>query len=225
MCNGHSIRLTTLSSGYGSAGWEECKPVGKLQQFVQQGSKRYVLDAKGQWRCPPGEAFAAKYGLTYRVRASDQINWAAQDNWLYLEDYYQDLEKLVVPEADLQTLLQLVDKSPGLLLSDLLAAAFPMSSDRINVAIANYALHVDLNTYRLAEPLRTPVWRSREMALSHRHHRERTIDIGIEAHPVIIEQGSRVMWDGKPWRIAVGQTELTLICEEGGSPFTLSVSL
>jgi hypothetical protein len=28
------------------------------------------------------------------VRASDQINWAAQDNWLYLDDYYQDLEKL-----------------------------------------------------------------------------------------------------------------------------------
>ncbi len=83
-----------------SAGWEECKPVEKLLQFAQQGSKRYVLDEKGQWRCPPGEAFAATYGLTYRVRASDQINWAVQDNWLYLEDYYQSLEKLVVPEAD-----------------------------------------------------------------------------------------------------------------------------
>jgi putative transposase len=58
---------------YDSAGWEECKPIEKLLQFAQQGSKRYVLDAKGPWRCPPGEAFAATYGLTYRVRASDQI--------------------------------------------------------------------------------------------------------------------------------------------------------
>lgn len=57
-----------------SAGWEECKPIEKLLQFAQQGSKRNVLDAKGQWRCPPGEAFAATYGLTYRVRASEQIN-------------------------------------------------------------------------------------------------------------------------------------------------------
>jgi putative transposase len=209
---------------YGSAGWEECKPVEKLQQFVQQGSKRYVLDQSGQWRCPPGEAFAAKHGLTYRVRASDQINWAAQDNWLYLEDYYQDLEKLVVSEADLQRLFQLIDESPGLLLSDLRTAAFPMNSDQINIAIANYALYVDLNVYRLAEPLRAPVWRSREIARVYHHQSERPIDIGIDAHPVIIGQGSRVMWDGKPWRIAVGQTELTLTCEEGGSPFPLSRS-
>jgi putative transposase len=79
---------------YESAGWEECKPVEKLIQFARQHSKRYVLDEQGQWRCPPGEAVAARYGLTYRVRASDQINWAAQDNWLYLDDYYQDLEHL-----------------------------------------------------------------------------------------------------------------------------------
>src|SRR3989440_10148752 len=51
---------------YRECGWVECKPLEKLQQFAQQGSKRYVLDEKGQWRCPPGEAFAAKHGLTYQ---------------------------------------------------------------------------------------------------------------------------------------------------------------
>ncbi len=183
-----------------------------------------MLDAKGQWRCPPGEAFAATYGLTYRVRASDQINWAAQDNWLYLEDYYQKLEKLVVPEADLETLFQLVDEHPGILLSDLRTAASPISSDRINIAIASYALYVDLGAHRLTEPLRTPVWRSREMARVHRYPGVGAVDLGIDAHPVVVEQGSRVMWDGRPWRIAVGQTELTLVCEEGGSPFPLSRS-
>src|SRR5713226_8970330 len=104
---------------YKSAGWEECKPVEKLIQFAQQHSKRYVLDEQGQWRCPPGEIFAAKYGLTYRVRASDQINWASQDNWLYLEDYYQDLEKLAISEADLAILQQIVSEHPGLTLADL----------------------------------------------------------------------------------------------------------
>src|SRR3989440_7636956 len=137
---------------YHEAGYEECKPVEKLIQLARTQPKRYVLDESGQWRCPPGEAFAAKYGLTYRVRSSDQINWAAQDNWLYLEDYYNDLDKLVLSEADLQRLFQLIDESPGLLLSDLRTAAFPMSSDQINIAIANYALYVDLNVYRLAEP-------------------------------------------------------------------------
>jgi putative transposase len=207
-----------------SAGWEECKPVEKLMQFAHQGSKRYVLDEKGQWRCPPGEAFAAQYGLTYRVRASDQINWAAQDNWLYLEDYYQSLEKLVVPEAELETLLQLVEDYPGIPLSELRTAASPISSDRINIAIASYALYVDLGAHRLTEPSCTPVWRSREMARVHRHQGEGAVDRGLDAHPVVIEQGSRVLWDGKPWRIAVGQTELTLICEEGGAPFPLARS-
>src|SRR5216683_4167379 len=149
-----------------SAGWEECKPVEKLLQFAQQGSKRYVLDEKGTWRCLPGEAFAAKHGLTYRVRASDQINWAAQDNWLYLDDYYQDLEKLAVPETDLDLLWQIVDEHPGLSLADLRAAAREVSSDRINIAIAQHALYVDLAAHRLAEPWRTPVWRSRHMALA-----------------------------------------------------------
>ncbi len=206
---------------YDSAGWEECKPVEKLRQFAEQGSQRYVLDQSGQWHCPPGEVFAAKYGLTYRVRASDQINWATQDNWLYLEDYYQDLEKLVVPEADLERLFQLVDKEPGISLSDLRVAASPISSDQINIAIASYALYVDLGSHRLTEPSRTPVWRERSVALSHRHRMDGAIERGLDAHPVVIEQGSRVMWDGKPWRIAVGQTELTLVSDEGGVPFPL----
>src|SRR5947209_14428015 len=160
-----------------SAGWEECKPVEKLMQFAQQGSKRYVLDEKGQWRCPPGEAFAAKYGLTYRVRASDQINWAAQDNWLYLEDYYQELDKLAVPDAELAGLYQIVDEHPGITLADLRAIASPICSDQINIAIASYALYVDLGAHRLTEPSRTPLWRSREMARVHRHHGEEAVNL------------------------------------------------
>jgi len=87
-----------------SAGYEECKPVEKLIQLAQTHPNRYLLDEHGRWRCPPGEAFAANYGLTYRVRASDQINWAAQENWLYLEDYYHDLDTLLIPNTDLTTL-------------------------------------------------------------------------------------------------------------------------
>jgi putative transposase len=149
-----------------SAGYEECKPVEELTRLAQTQPNRYRQDDQGTWRCLPGEAFAAKHGLTYRVRASDQINWAAQDNWLYLDDYYQDLEKLAVPETDLDLLWQIVDEHPGLSLADLRAAAREVSSDRINIAIAQHALYVDLAAHRLAEPWRTPVWRSRHMALA-----------------------------------------------------------
>src|SRR5229473_4676607 len=146
------------------AGWEECKPVEELLRQAKSRPNRYVLDEQGNWRCPPGEAFAARYGLTYRVRSSDQINWATQDNWLYLEDYYQDLEKLTVSDADLETLWQIVNKHPGMSLADLRIAASVVSSDRINIAIAKHALYVDLATYRLSEPWRAPVFRNRHLA-------------------------------------------------------------
>src|SRR6266851_7651987 len=167
---------------YDSAGWEECKPIEKLLQFAQQGSKRYVLDEKGQWRCPPGEAFAATYGLTYRVRASDQINWAAQENWLYLDDYYQDLEQLAISETELSTLSQIVDAHPGITLADLRAAASPIRSEHINIAIARHALYVDLKAHRLTEPEHTPLFRNRKAALAHRSPNTRGDDLGIAAH-------------------------------------------
>src|SRR5260370_33276591 len=80
------------------AGWVECKPAQELVKQAEARPNRYVLDERGSWRCPPGQAYSAKYGLTYRVWASDQANWAAQDNALYLEVYYQDPERLVVPD-------------------------------------------------------------------------------------------------------------------------------
>ncbi len=88
--------------GSGECGWIECKPTQELVKQAEKRPSRYVLDESGTWRCPPGETFAATYGLTYRVWTSDQINWAAQENWLYLEDYYSDLERLVAPEAALE---------------------------------------------------------------------------------------------------------------------------
>lgn len=150
-----------------SAGWVECKPTQELVKQAETRPNRYRLDEQGTWRCPPGEAFAAKYGLRYEVWASDQVNWAAQDNALYLEDYYQDLERLSIPEAALALLHRLVDEHPGIFLSDLRAAAPQVPGDLVHIAIAKHALYVDLATYRLSEPWHTPVFRHRQAAQAH----------------------------------------------------------
>ena len=179
------------------AGWEECKPVEELLRQAKSRPNRYVLDEQGNWRCPPGEAFAARYGLTYRVRSSDQINWATQDNWLYLEDYYQDLEKLTVSDADLETLWQIVNKHPGMSLADLRIAASVVSSDRINIAIAKHALYVDLAIYRLSEPWRAPVFASRHLARAYAKP-EVEVDLSIAppaptSHPSITLEGRALL--------------------------------
>src|SRR5713101_1093664 len=92
---------------YQACGWIECKPAQELSRLVEKQPHRYKLDEQGVWRCPPGEAFAAKYGLSYQVWSSDQINWAAQENALFLEDYYQDLDRLTVEDQILAILIRL----------------------------------------------------------------------------------------------------------------------
>src|SRR5712691_12431283 len=94
--------------GYQECGWIECKPAQELLKQAERRPNRYVLE-NARWRCTPGEPFDATYGLTYRVWSSDEINWAAQENWLYLEDYYQDLERLSAPASALAILTRLVD--------------------------------------------------------------------------------------------------------------------
>ncbi len=145
--------------GREECGWIECKPTDELLRLEKTRPNRFVRDEQGVWRCPPGETFAATYGLTYRVWSSDQINWMAQDNALYLEDYYQHLEQLSVPEQTLAVLCQLVDAQPAIMLADLREAAEGIPADLINIAIARHDLHVDLGRYRLSEPAQTPVFR------------------------------------------------------------------
>ncbi len=150
--------------GHRECGWIECKPTAELLKQAETRPNRYALDEQGNWRCPPGETFAAQYGLTYRVWSSDQINWAAQDNALYLEDYYQDLERLHIPKETLEILYRFVDEYPGIMLAQLrdVAMVEGISADLINIAIAKHDLYIDLASYRLSEPQRAPVFRQKE---------------------------------------------------------------
>src|SRR5216684_1239273 len=150
--------------GQQECGWIECKPAEELLKQEKTRPNRFVRDEHGIWHCPPGETFAATYGLTYRVWSSDQINWVAQDNAIYLEDYYQNGEQLHVPEQTLAVLFQLVDGQPGITLADLREAAGDISADLINIAIARHDLCVDLGRYRLSEPAHTPVFRQEDWA-------------------------------------------------------------
>jgi putative transposase len=210
----HTADYFVLS--YHSAGWQECKPVEELIRLAEKQPNRYVLDAQGMWRCPPGQVFAQRLGLTYHVRASDQINWAAQENWLALEDYYQDLERLTVPEDALSTLTHIVEESPGITLADLHRATPRIPTDWINIAIAKRLLYVDMLSHRLTERERTPVYRDELRARAFTYRTPTSPDLDTLAHPVALEQGQKVSWDGRMWSIAnLGETEITLISSQG----------
>src|SRR6266849_658019 len=69
------------------AAWEEWKPLEKLIELAESMPKRYQRDEQGQCHCPPGERYAARYGLTYRVRSSSELNPIYLRNLIFLEDY------------------------------------------------------------------------------------------------------------------------------------------
>jgi putative transposase len=227
----HKIRRTPLHTPdffvfrYNSAGWEECKATKELVRLAQEKPNRIRLDEHGKWRCPPGEEFAERLGFTYTVRASAEINWVAQDNWLYLEQYYQDLGMLIVPEDALEKLYQLVDETPGISLTDLCLAANGVSADQVNIAIAKHFLYVDLLSYRLTDRNRisVPVFRDRRMAYASTYRGRASADLD-DVHIVTLAKGSTVSWDGRELRIAfVGETEVTLV-DSDGNPFPLVLS-
>ncbi len=207
---------------YHAAGWQECKPVEELIRLKDKQPHRYVLDEQGRWRCPPGEAAASRLGLTYQIRASDQINWVIQENWLTLEDYYQDLDRLAVPEEALSTLVALVETSPGITLAELHREAPHLPVDWINIAIAKHLLYVDLLAFRLTERERTPVYRDEPTARAFVYRRHSAQEFDPLAHPVVLVQGEFLSWDGRSWSIAnIGETEITLLSEHA-IPFSLA---
>src|ERR1700720_3611230 len=70
-----------------TAGWEECKTEEELEKLSEKNPNRYCRGEDGEWRCPPGEAYADQFNLYYRVRSSKTINWIFQRNVQFLEDY------------------------------------------------------------------------------------------------------------------------------------------
>jgi hypothetical protein len=60
------------------AGWIECKTEEDLIRLAEGQPTRYERGEGGRWRCPPGEEYAALYGLNYRLKSSAEIDWRFQ---------------------------------------------------------------------------------------------------------------------------------------------------
>lgn len=139
------------------AGWEECKTEEELRRLEERSPHRYAATEDGRWRCPPGERYAAQWGLYYRLRSSAEINWTYQRNVLFLEDYLRGPAPSVA--AHLQDRLRaLIALQPGITLAELLAHAAPGTADDIYLLIITNALFVNLAESPLAEPERVAVF-------------------------------------------------------------------
>lgn len=69
------------------AGWEEWKTEDELGLLAYKQPARYQKDETGRWRCPPGETYAAGFGLYYRLRSNAEVNWTLFSNLEFLHEY------------------------------------------------------------------------------------------------------------------------------------------
>ncbi|MEB2363143.1 MAG: DDE-type integrase/transposase/recombinase [Bryobacterales bacterium] len=153
------------------AGWEECKTQDELVHLSRQNENRYCSDDGTNWRCPPGESYAASQGLYYRVRSSRNIDWIFQRNVQFMEDYFRSERK--VPAAVRDVITAHVNASPGLSLDQLLCStAHTASADDIFLLIAVGGLYVDFRRAPFTEPLQVAVF------VDHRTPAPATIESG-----------------------------------------------
>ncbi len=195
------------------AGWEEWKPEEKLIELAESMPNRYQRDEQGRWRCPPGESYAAQYGLNYSVRSSAELNPIYVRNLNFLEDYLRDPD-LQVDKAALKLMRELFAEEPVMTLKALLEH---VEAEHIYSALLLKHFYVDLNAAPLADSEYVHIFRDEQSAkgyiiMSESPYRppgppSEVIEIGI---------GQGVVWDGRPWTIYNhGDTSVTLRSERG----------
>lgn len=200
------------------AGWIECKTEEQLKKLEQKNHNRIYRDAEGNWHCPPGEEYAAQFGLSYTVCCDKKFNWTLQRNFLFLEDYYR-AESLEIEESAKNRLIEAVTEQAGIILAELLEAQSGFNADDIYLAIANKDIYVDLETDLLAEPQRTQVFCDRDTAKAYELVNNETVESSQTDLPVVdLVTGSLILWDGKGQKILhAGVTEITLVDENNRS--------
>src|SRR5712692_1833131 len=163
-----------------SIGWEEWKMDAGLGRLSQTMPHRYCRDAVGHWRCPPGERFAAQFGLLYRLRCSSEIDWVLQRNLRFLNDYL--IKPLSVDQHTAETVLAHVKQRPGVQLAALLDTLGEAQADDIYTLLVSGRIYVDLHAAALAEPQHVQLFADQETASAYMMvGNARTIAGGIAA--------------------------------------------
>jgi putative transposase len=168
-----------------SAGWQEWKPESALIKLTRTMPGRYQQDARGSWRCPPGEAYAKRLDLTYQVCSSAAVPPLLIENLRFLHDYWATPPAL--DSHEVAEVVARVQASSGISLENLTEL---FSLDLLYALIATDRIVVDLAA--------TPLTRHTHVALyadaaSAAHARS------VSTPPVAGITPMTLIWDGRLW--------------------------
>jgi transposase InsO family protein len=194
----------------------ECKPIEKMTELHANAPERYCQDGNGTWRCPPGEAAAARRGLDYLLWTNDRVTPVYVRNVRFLMDYLVSMP----PEADAEwreTIQLMVRDNPGVYLDEVLGNVPSDYVDTLYTLVANGEIYVDLDHAPLGEPDVVRIYPDKTSADAHRNmYTAATPDMANDPFAVDVVIGNTVLWDDKPYRVlAMDAQTVALIDTEG----------
>ena len=195
--------------------WEEWKTVKELEKLSQKYPGRYQKTTSDEWRCPPGEAHAAQYGLKYRVRTDSELNPVFTQNLMFLEDYLGFKSNL--DSGTTSQIIKLVTDNPGLTIKALLSELELDSANDVYILIATEQLYVDLSAVHLYEHWRTRLWIDQSLADAYNKAESDSINTKtVSIYPKTLLPNTVLIWDRARWTLAnYGETKTTLLPESG----------
>lgn len=192
--------------------WVQVKPEAALMRSSIDRPGYFVFDEPtGRWRCPSGEAFAAKYGLGFEVRSETQINHVLIRN---ARDLAGTLDGPAPDAALSEAVHALVIADPGIVIGQLVARG--ADPDALRWLIASRDLYVDLAVHVLADVDHTPVFpdRATAEALAHRH--PAAWAVGMRPRLVDLVPGRRLMWGDREWSVVTTENEKVTLLDPDG---------
>ncbi len=214
--NGKKVRSThtpdfLVVTGHGIY-VDEWKPEHKLLTLEEKGGSRFRRESDGTWRFPAAERWCAERGFAYRVRLDKELDRFLVQNVEYLRDYLDP--KAPPPDAEERRRIEdIVRPNPWVSMKRLLGEG--VSPDAVLYLIARGDLIADLENQILHEVENAYVYRSHDDREAHRRCRENeSARIPDLPGAVRLEEGTPLLWDGKPWVVAnLGQTSVFLMSD------------
>src|SRR5712691_9934407 len=187
-----------------SAGWEEWKPASGLDDLADSMPARYQQRGTGQWHCPPGEAYAVQFGLTYRLRSDAEYHPLEIQNLKFLQDFWAH-EVPPHPEQEARALAH-IQAHPGIRLSELLSTYPDLPVDIVWTLIALRRVFTDLSATLLMR---------HEQVLLYRKESEANQACLSKDPSDSLPPFGLLAWDGRLWQIEAMTDEVRLRPEIG----------
>lgn len=197
--------------------WEEWKTEEELIKLSVKSPNRYVKDKNDNWRCPPGEKFAEKFGLGFFLRSSKEINWTFQRNIKLMEEYIKNSYLEEVSLEKITVVKEIVAENFGITFKEILEICDLLKPEDVYIMIVEGIIYVDIRRGVLVEQDKVEIFVDKEMAniFYEVFNKLPEKSSSTNSRNTSLTQGSKFLWDDKEYTILnLGGLTITVVDEK-----------